>query len=48
MAQKITGDIVFEKCIIPSSQIFLLRKNVFGMTNLKPFVPGHVLICSRR
>ncbi len=48
MSQKISGDIIFGQNIIPSSQIFLLRKNVVGIINHKPFVPGHVLICSRR
>ena len=33
---------------ISSSQIFLSKPNVVGLINLKPSVPGHVLICSRR
>jgi bis(5'-adenosyl)-triphosphatase len=41
-------EIVFGVYPIPSSQIFLLRKNVFGMVNHKPFIPGHVLLCTRR
>lgn len=48
MTTKIAGDIVFNNTIIPHSQIFLIRKNVFGLINHKPFVPGHVLICSRK
>jgi diadenosine tetraphosphate (Ap4A) HIT family hydrolase len=48
MATKIAGDIVFNNTIIPQSQIFLMRKNVFGLINHKPFVPGHVLICARK
>jgi len=48
MAQKITGEIIFGVSIIPATQIFLLRKNVFGMINHRPFAPGHVLVCSRR
>jgi bis(5'-adenosyl)-triphosphatase len=48
MAQRITGEIVFGIAVIPASQIFLLRKNVVGMINHRPFVPGHVLVCSRR
>jgi hypothetical protein len=48
MANKLLGDIIFNNTIIPHSQIFLIRKNVFGLINLKPFVKGHVLICSRR
>lgn len=34
--------------MIPLSQIFLLRKNVFAMVNHRPYLPGHVLVCSRR
>jgi diadenosine tetraphosphate (Ap4A) HIT family hydrolase len=48
MTQKIAGDVVFGLSVIPSSQIFLLRKNVFGIVNHRPFVEGHVLVCSRR
>ena len=33
---------------IQTSQIFLLRKNVVGLVNLKPLSPGHVLVCSRK
>lgn len=33
---------------IPATQIFLLRKNVVGIVNLKPILPGHVLVCPRR
>lgn len=45
---KVAGKIVFGKIVIPSSQVFLLRKNVYAMVNHQPFVPGHVLVCSRR
>ena len=45
---KISGEIVFGNCVIPSSQIFLIRKNVYAMVNHKPFAEGHVLVCSRR
>jgi hypothetical protein len=38
MSQKIMSDVVFNKKLIPSSQIFLLRKNVFGLINHKPSV----------
>ena len=48
MATKLVGDIVFNNTVIPHSQIFLIRKNVFGLINNRPFVKGHVLICSRR
>ena len=33
---------------IQTSQIFLLRKNVVGLVNLRPLSSGHVLVCSRR
>lgn len=48
MATKLMGDVVFNNSVIPHSQIFLIRKNVFGLINLKPYIKGHVLICSRR
>lgn len=48
MAQKVVGDIIFGQSIIPATQVFLLRKNVFGMINHKPYEQGHVLVCSRR
>ncbi|EAR95215.4 scavenger mRNA decapping enzyme carboxy-term-binding protein (macronuclear) [Tetrahymena thermophila SB210] len=38
----------FGKSQLPLSQIFILRKNVFATTNLKPACPGHVLVASRR
>ena len=48
MNQKLGGEIVFGNQIIPNSQVFLLRKNVFAMVNHRPYLPGHVLVCSRR
>ena len=33
---------------IPAYEIFLLRKNVVGLVNIKPITPGHVLVCPRR
>lgn len=33
---------------IPGFQVFLLRRNVIGIVNVKPAVEGHVLVCSRR
>ena len=33
---------------VPGGQVFLLRKNVVGIVNLKPYDDGHVLVCSRR
>jgi diadenosine tetraphosphate (Ap4A) HIT family hydrolase len=48
MSQKITGDIVFGEAVIPASQIFLMRKNVFAIIRNPPLSKGHVLVCSRR
>lgn len=48
MNQKLGGEIVFGPHVIPLSQVFLIRKNVFAMVNHRPFLPGHVLVCSRR
>ena len=33
---------------IRDSQVFLWRKLTFGMVNLKPFKPRHVLVCTKR
>lgn len=38
----------FGKIDIPSSQIFLFRKNVIGFVNIKPIVAGHVLVSPRK
>ena len=35
----------FGKISIPLSQVFLIKKSVYAMVNLRPFVPGHVLVC---
>lgn len=48
MNQKLGSEVIFGNCIIPYSQIFLSRKNVFAIINHKPYRPGHVLVCSRR
>jgi diadenosine tetraphosphate (Ap4A) HIT family hydrolase len=48
MSQKISGDIVFGLTNVPSTQVFLTRKNVFAIINHKPYVRGHVLVCARR
>jgi len=48
MTQKIASDVIFGESIIPATQIFLLRKNVFAMINHRPYVLGHVLVASRR
>lgn len=48
MSQKISGDIVFGLTNVPATQIFLIRKNAFAIINHKPYVKGHVLVCSRR
>ncbi|KAI9312117.1 fragile histidine triad protein [Dichotomocladium elegans] len=34
--------------VIPESQVFYKSKFCIGLVNLKPIVPGHVLIVSRR
>jgi len=33
---------------IPSSQVFYETSQTFALVNLKPVVPGHVLVCPRR
>ncbi|KAM3147704.1 hypothetical protein pb186bvf_000032 [Paramecium bursaria] len=33
---------------LPFSQLFILRKYVYATVNLKPVLPNHVLVCSRR
>ena len=38
----------FANINIPPPQIFFSQRNVVGLVNLKPAVPGHVLICPRR
>jgi bis(5'-adenosyl)-triphosphatase len=38
----------FAQHVIPLDQVFLLRKNVYGLINFKPITPGHVLIVPRR
>jgi len=40
--------IFFGKILIPDSQIFIKRNYCYGMINHKPFIDGHVLICSKR
>ena len=41
-------EIVFGTHVIPLSQVFFLKKNSYAMVNHKPFVAGHVLVCSKR
>jgi bis(5'-adenosyl)-triphosphatase len=48
MTQKIGGDAVFGDSVIPATQIFLIRKNVFALVHPRPVTLGHVLVCSRR
>lgn len=48
MNQKLGSEFIYGSTIIPFSQIFLSRKNIFAIVNHKPLFPGHVLICSRR
>jgi bis(5'-adenosyl)-triphosphatase len=43
-----TLTVFFATIPIPLSQVFLFRSRVFAMVNLRPFVPGHVLLCTRR
>ena len=33
---------------IKDEQVFLKMDHVFAMVNLKPMVPGHVLVCPKR
>lgn len=40
--------IQFGKFHLPISQIFLVRDHVFATVNIKPFLPGHILVCPRR
>lgn len=48
MSQKLGSEVIYGTYIIPYSQIFLSRKNIFAIVNHRPVLPGHVLICSRR
>lgn len=48
MSQKLGGEVIFGQWVIPPSQIFLSRKNVFAIINNRPFLPSHVLVCSRK
>eukprot|EP01017_Pseudomicrothorax_dubius_P015827 TRINITY_DN1806_c0_g2_i1.p1 TRINITY_DN1806_c0_g2~~TRINITY_DN1806_c0_g2_i1.p1 ORF type:complete len:102 (-),score=6.62 TRINITY_DN1806_c0_g2_i1:279-584(-) len=38
----------FERHKIKDCQIFLQRKNVIGIINLRPLTDGHVLLCTIR
>ena len=38
----------FGDIVIPLSQTFLMKKHVYGLVNLKPASPGHVLVCIKR
>jgi bis(5'-adenosyl)-triphosphatase len=40
--------ILFGPWTISPSEIFFTSKHCFGLVNLKPVVPGHVLVISRR
>ena len=44
----VANTIYFGTIPIPASTIFLMRSHIFGLVNLKPFRPGHVMVCSRR
>ena len=39
---------VFGQFEVAETEIFLRTKLSFGLVNLKPLVPGHVLICPHR
>ncbi|KAI8867623.1 HIT-like protein, partial [Ramicandelaber brevisporus] len=38
----------FGRISVRSSQVFFATRHSFGLVNLKPFRPGHVLVVSRR
>ena len=42
------GKVQFGKYMLPTSQIFLLRDHIFATVNIKPFLPGHVLVCPKK
>ncbi|ORX57662.1 fragile histidine triad protein [Hesseltinella vesiculosa] len=39
---------MFGPNVIPDSQIFYQSLHCFGLVNLKPIIPGHVLVVSKR
>ena len=45
---KSTSQQLFGRFIISPDQIFYMSCHSFAMVNLRPIVPGHVLICSTR
>lgn len=48
MSKDIKGNMKFGNHIISNNQIFYLRKFVFGFVNIRPFLPGHVLLAPVR
>ena len=42
------NELKFANIPIDESQIFYKRKFVFAFTNLRPIVPGHILLCPTR
>jgi bis(5'-adenosyl)-triphosphatase len=42
------SSIHFGPLVIQSTQVFLRTKLSYGIVNLKPFLPGHVLVISKR
>lgn len=47
-SKSISSQQLFGRFIISSDQIFYRSNHSFAMVNLRPIVPGHVLICSTR
>ncbi|KAJ2338009.1 Dinucleoside triphosphate hydrolase, partial [Coemansia erecta] len=43
-----TKALQFGPLAIPLSHVFMMSKNTYGLVNLKPIRPGHVLVVSRR
>ena len=48
MSKEIKGNMKFGNHIINNNQIFYLRKFVFGFVNIRPLLPGHVLLAPVR
>jgi bis(5'-adenosyl)-triphosphatase len=45
---KMSGQAIKFGTFIVTSQVFYQSSKSFGLVNLKPLVPGHVLVCPRR
>jgi len=48
MSTESNGGVKFGPIAIPASQVFHETSTTFALVNLKPVVPGHVLVCPRR